>query len=445
MIRGLRGVPDEAGVARRGRSGVAPRKKAFRPHRDGGFFICFAPRAREVRAVSKTLEEINSRIEKGEAVVLSADEMTELVRSEGAKSAAKKVDVVTTGTFGPMCSSGAFLNFGHADQPIRMSEVWLNNVPACAGIAAVDVYVGATATSVSEGISYGGAHVIQDLVDGKRVKLVARSPGTDCYPGKSIETWVDKETINQAFLFNPRNAYQNYACATNTSERTMYTYMGILLPSCGNATYSSAGQLSPLLNDPYYRTIGAGTRIFLGGAPGYVFWQGTQHNPTVARTEEGVPKAGAGTLSVVGDMKQMSPEWVVGVSMCGYGVSLQVGLGVAIPVLNEQMARFTGVKDEDIVAPIVDYSRDYPYSEGGPLGHVNYKELKSGQITVNGKEVPTGSLSSYPKAREIAETLKDWIATGHFLLSEPAQLVPSADSGLTFKPLVERPVQSEVI
>jgi L-aspartate semialdehyde sulfurtransferase len=113
--------------------------------------------------------------------------------------------------------------------------------------------------------------------------------------------------------------------------------------------------------------------------------------------------------------------------------------------LNEQMARFTGVKDEDIVAPIVDYSRDYPYSEGGPLGHVNYKELKSGQITVNGKEVPTGSLSSYPKAREIAETLKDWIATGHFLLSEPAQLVPSADSGLTFKPLVERPVQSEVI
>jgi len=230
-----------------------------------------------------------------------------------------------------------------------------------------------------------------------------------------------------------------------STDRDIYTYMGVLKADLGNANYCSAGQLSPLLNDPYYRTIGIGTRIFLGGAPGYVFWQGTQHNPTVARTEKGVPKGGAGTLSVVGNMKQMSAEWVVGVSMYGYGVSLQVGLGVAIPVLDEEMARYTAVKDDDIVAPVIDYSRGYPYSEGGPLGYVSYQELKSGQITVNGKEVPTGSLSSYPKAREIAEILKDWIETGHFLLSEPAELLPSADSGLTFKPLRDRPVQSEVI
>jgi L-aspartate semialdehyde sulfurtransferase len=429
----LRGVPDEAGVARRGRSGVAPRKKAFRPHRDGGFFICFAPRAREVRAVSKTLEEINSRIEKGEAVVLSADEMTELVRSEGAKSAAKKVDVVTTGTFGPMCSSGAFLNFGHADPPIRMSEVWLNNVPACAGIAAVDVYVGATATSVSEGISYGGAHVIQDLVDGKRVKLVARSPGTDCYPGKSIETWVDKETINQAFLFNPRNAYQNYACATNTSERTMYTYMGILLPSCGNATYSSAGQLSPLLNDPYYRTIGAGTRIFLGGSTGLVAWHGTQHSPSVERSPSGTPKGPAGTLAVIGDLKRMDSRFLRGARFHRYGVTLYVGIGIPIPVLDEDMAAFTGVSDSEIVTKVLDYSE--PVRAREPLREVSYAELRSGTIDLDRRKVHTAPLSSYSVARRIADTLKGWIQEGGFLLSRPVEPLPG-EGGMN--PLEER-------
>jgi uncharacterized protein (DUF39 family) len=230
--------------------------------------------------------------------------------------------------------------------------------------------------------------------------------------------------------------------AVNLSrERDLYTSMGVLKADLGSANYCSAGQLSPLLNDPYYRTIGIGTRIFLGGAQGYVFWQGTQHNPTVPRTEKGLPKAGAGTLSVVGDMKQMSPEWVIGVSLYGYGASLQVGLGAAIPVLDEDMARFTGVADEDILAPVVDYSRGYPYSEGGPLGYVTYGQLKSGRITVNGKEVPTGSLSSYPKAREIAGILKEWVRAGRFLLSEPVQLLPSADSGLTFRPLVYRPVE----
>jgi uncharacterized protein (DUF39 family) len=246
-------------------------------------------------------------------------------------------------------------------------------------------------------------------------------------------------------LCNPRNGYQNYNVAVNHDpRRDIYTYMGVLKSGLGNANYCSAGQLSPLLNDPCYRTIGIGSRIFLGGGTGYVFWQGTQHNPTVARAENGVPKAGAGTLSVVGDMKQMRPEWVVGVSMYGYGVSLQVGLGVPIPILDEEMARLTAVKDEDIVAPIVDYSRNYPYGEGGPLGHVSYKQLRSGTITANGVQVPTGSHSSYPKAREIVETLKDWIKSGHFLLSEPVQPLPSVDSGLTFKPLPERPVQQEV-
>ena len=63
-------------------------------------------------------------------------EMTRIVQENGAEEAAKEVDVVTTGTFGAMCSSGAFFNFGHSDPPIKMSRTYLNGVEAYSGIAA---------------------------------------------------------------------------------------------------------------------------------------------------------------------------------------------------------------------------------------------------------------------------------------------------------------------
>ncbi|GAH99285.1 unnamed protein product, partial [marine sediment metagenome] len=216
---------------------------------------------------------------------------------------------------------------------------------------------------------------------------------------------------------------------------------GILQPNLGNANYCSAGQLSPLLNDPYYKTIGVGTRIFLGGGVGYVVWQGTQHNPTAPRTEKGVPRSSAGTIAVLGDLKQMSPEWLKGTTMIGYGVTLSVGIGVPIPILNEEILLYTAVKDEEILAQIVDYSEAYPQRKSGSLGEVSYAQLKSGKIAIQGKEVPTGSLSSYAKARKIAGILKDWIKKGEFLLAEPVELLPSVESGITFKPLKERPIK----
>ncbi|HEY5502592.1 MAG TPA: homocysteine biosynthesis protein [Candidatus Anoxymicrobiaceae bacterium] len=373
--------------------------------------------------MAKTYQEINQRISRGEAVVLTAEEMTELVKSDGAKKAAAKVDVVTTGTFGPMCSSGAFVNFGHSEPPIKMSKVWLNDVPVCADLAAVDVYIGATAMSDTEGMAYGGAHVIQDLIEGKQVKLRSTAYGTDCYPLREIETWVDKDTINQAYLFNPRNSYQNYACATNSSDRTIYTYMGVLLPNFGNATYCSAGQLSPLLNDPLYRTIGLGTRIFLGGAAGYVAWEGTQHKPTVERSPGGTPVGPAASLALIGDLKQMDSRFIRGARFHRYGVSLYVGVGIPIPILDEEMAAYTGVADADIVTSIFDYSQQSRSRD--PLGRIDYERLRSGSIKIGEKKVPTAPLSSYKVARRIAQTLKAWITESKFALTEPVQLLPS--------------------
>jgi uncharacterized protein (DUF39 family) len=343
------------------------------------------------------------------------------------------VDVVTTGTFAPMCSSGAFINFGHAVPGIKASKVWLNNVPAYGGIAAVDCYIGATETCEDDPLNrvypgefnYGGGHVIQDLVAGKKVHLKAQGYGTDCYPRKLLEKEITLKALPYAQLFNPRNAYQNYNCAVNLSPKTIYTYMGTLKPRGQNANYCSAGQLSPLFNDPYYKTIGMGTRIFLGGGIGYVTGAGTQHKPRAKRTRKGVPRSPAGTISVMGDLKRMSAKWLMGASIQGYGCSLSVGLGIPIPILNEDMAGYTGVSDEDLFTQVVDYSHDYPQGTGVTLGEVSYAELRSGRIRLNGEEFATVPLSSTVRAREIASMLKDWIAKGKFLLGEPQTTLPS--------------------
>jgi len=382
--------------------------------------------------INKTYKEINDRIKSGEVVVATAEEIINIVKKEGPVEAARQVDVVTTGTFSPMCSSGAFINFGHSVPRIRASAVWLNKVPAYAGIAAVDCYIGATETCEDDPLNkvypgefrYGGGHVIQDLVAKKKIHLKATSYGTSCYPNRMIEKEITLRTLPSATLCNPRNCYQNYNAAVNLTNKTIYTYMGTLKPKAGNINYCTAGELSPLFNDPYYKTIGLGTKIFLGGGTGYVTWQGTQHNPSVKRTKRGVPVEPAGTLWVMGDLKKMSPKWLVGVSLQGYGCSLAVGIGIPIPILNEEIAQFAAVSDEDIFTQIVDYGHDYPNGISKSYGQVSYAELKSGHIQFQGESIPTVPLSSIVKAREIAATLKNWILEGKFLLGEPQFALP---------------------
>ena len=382
--------------------------------------------------IQRTYEEINTKIRSGKAVIVTAEEIIPIVEEKGIKKATEEIDVVTTGTFGPMCSSGTIINFGHSDPPIRMQKVWLNDVEAYAGLAAVDVYLGATQLSESQGMEYGGAHVIEDLISGKKIKLKAISQGTDCYPRREIESYITKESINQAVLFNPRNGYQNYNVAVNTSDRKIYTYMGILLPNIGNASYSTSGQLSPLLNDPQFRTIGIGTRIFLGGTQGYIAWEGTQFYPQMLKDEEGRVINKGGTLAVIGDLKEMSTDYIRAAIFKGYGVTLVVGIGIPIPILNSEIMKDAAVKDEDIWSEIIDYS--VPHLKKPSLGRVNYKQLREGNITIRGKNVPTSSLSSYAKAREIAQKLKEEILRGKFLLQEPIQKFPQ---GSKFKPLLE--------
>jgi uncharacterized protein (DUF39 family) len=371
----------------------------------------------------KTYEEINRKLKSGDAVVLTAEEVSLMAKELSPEEIAEKVDVVTTATFGAMCSSGAIINFGHADPPIRMEKIRLNGVPCYEGLAAVDSYIGATACNPDKP-EYGGAHVIQDLLEGKDVVLEAWGKGTDCYPRKHIKTKININTVNEFTLFNPRNAYQNYNVAVNTTKTIKHTYMGTLLPNLRNATYSTSGELSPLLNDPEFKTIGLGTRIFLGGTQGFVVWPGTQFHTTKPKNELGVPVSNAATIAVMGNLKEMSPDYIQAAYYEKYGVSMFVGIGIPIPILNAEMAKRVSINNSQIETSVLDYG-----TVGTPkLGQVTYEELQSGFIKVKGKKIRTAPVASLSKARKIAAELKEWLLKGEFEITKPVQMFPTNTS-----------------
>jgi L-aspartate semialdehyde sulfurtransferase len=394
-------------------------------------FLSYPPHHRLVQ--EKSLSDVNERIRDGSARIVTAEEMPDIVDELGPAGAVREIDVVTTGTFGAMCSSGVFLNLGHSDPPIKMLRARLNKVGAYGGVAAVDLFLGATEPSSDRGIEYGGAHVIEDLVAGSRIEVEADGAGTDCYPQLELETSLHLEDFNQAIMVNPRNAYEKYNAATNSSDRTMHTYMGTLLPRFGNIHYSGAGVLSPISNDPNFEYIGIGTRIFLGGAEGYVVGSGTQHNP----------QGNFSTLMVTGDLKEMSTEFLRAATFNKYGPSLYLGIGIPIPVLNESIARKTAIRDGDIAVNIVDYGVQ---RRGRPtITTVTYEDLKSGSVKLNGKEVSASSLSSFNHARKVALELKERIGKGEFLLTQAVKPISKVGSAKPMKQTKEFPNVDDVM
>lgn len=372
----------------------------------------------------RTIPEINDKITRHQIIVWTVEELKHQVQELGVTQAAKQVDVITTGTFEPMESSGAILNLGHTDPPIKIRQCWLDGVLAYSGFGAVDLYLGATQIDEDgdELRERGGGHVIEDLIAGKSVHLRAIGQVTDCYPRASLETTITRDTINQFYLFNPRNLYQNFIVGVNGGERQLFTYLGPLQPHLGNAVYSSPGALSPLLNDPHLQGIGIGTRIFLGGGMGYITWEGTQHFPLQKRLDNSTPIGPAATLALIGDAKQMQSKWVRGCYFKNYGPSLMLGAGIAFPVLNEQIVANCAVQDQDIVAPIVDFS--IPRRVRPTFGLVSYAQLKTGRIKIEGKTVRAAPVASIFGARQIALELKSWIEAGKFTLTEPVASIP---------------------
>jgi len=374
----------------------------------------------------KTIKEINEKIKKGKAVVLTAKEVKKLGEKKSPEEIAKKVDVVTTATFGPMCSSGVFLNFGHPSPATKMQKVTLDGVPAYGGVAAVDVYLGATEEH-PENRKFGGAHVIYKLINGEEIFVDFTATPSDCYPGTKESGNISLKHLNQAYFYNPRNCYQNYNAATNSSGKDLFTYMGKLNSNFGSVNYAGSGEISPLLNDPELKTIGIGTRIFFCGGDGYIAWEGTQFNSNqVKDNKTNLPIGPAATLAITGDLRQMSPEFVKPIVIPGYGVSLSLAIGIPIPILNKDIAKKVLVKNSDIKTNVEDYAT------GKTVQVVNYQELLENSLYINGKKVQTKSFSNNTGATKVLSLLKEKILSGDFLLTEPVAQLPFCGKNTPF-------------
>jgi len=366
----------------------------------------------------KTIEEINKKIRSGQAVVLTAGEAKALAEEKGVDALERDVDVVTTATFSPMCSSGLMLNTGHVRPGLKMQKARLDGVPLYGGVACVDLYLGATEEDPDRP-GYGGAHVIHKLLSGERLPFEAEGRPSDCYPTRSIRATLGLEDLNQAYLFNPRNLYQNYDAAWNSSDKPLYTYMGRLQPGGATINYASAGEWSPLLNDPRLRCFGLGTRLLVGGGEGYVVWEGTQYNQAQDRDPDtDLPVGPGATLALMGELRGMSPDWVRPVSIPGYGVSLYLGIAAAIPVLDRDMARALSIRNRDIRVRVNDYAG------GGKVGEVSFAELEKGRTVFRDRDVTTRTMSDNRGARKLATLLRERIQDGDFLLTQPVLHLP---------------------
>jgi len=366
----------------------------------------------------KSIDEINRRIKEKKVICLTATQAKALVSQEGPKSLAEKCDIVTTATYSPMCSSGVFINAGHTNPHMKMQRVFLDEVQAYGGIATADFYLGATQESDYDH-RYGGAHVICKLVKGEKIKFTAEGTPTDCYPKNHFSKEITINDLNQVYFYNPRNCYQNYTAVCNSSQKELKTYMGSVLPDLASINYAGCGEISPLLNDPYLQTIGIGTRIFFCGGDGYISWEGTQFNSEVERDKKtNLPFRPSATLSITADLRQVRPEWISPIYINGYGVSLYIAIGIAIPVLNLDMARALSIRNKDIMTEV------YDFASGQTLGTLNYEQLHENKAVLANKRPTTRTMTKIKQAQKITEILKTRIEQGLFELTRPVRRLP---------------------
>jgi len=92
-----------------------------------------------------------------------------------------------------------------------------------------------------------GERIIDEsLSDEFLANIVLRQPGKSFFQVfDAAKASYEVANLNQAIMCNPRNAYQRYNAAINTTDRVPHTNMGTLLPNRGNISFSGAGVLNP--------------------------------------------------------------------------------------------------------------------------------------------------------------------------------------------------------
>ena len=297
--------------------------------------------------MERTIERINQKISKGEAVILTAQELEELVE-EGRDSEIREVDVVTTGTMGLMSGTYALLSFPVAPAGAyrRFTKGSINGVPINIGpcpnenLGLVDCMVFGTSKSTSDP-RYGGGHLFRDLVEGRAVQVEVTAE-----EGSTVRTEINIDRMPTARLMGSRNLFRNYRAFVNSSGsevRSIFHSMPFP-PNFGGLTFSGCGHLNPLQNDPHLRCIGIGTRLLFNGGEGFVTGNGTRSSPVHPN------------LMTVADMKGMDHA-LMGGFQTAEGPECIASYAVPIPILDESLLESIQAMDDRVLLAVVDCPR----------------------------------------------------------------------------------------
>jgi putative methanogenesis marker 16 metalloprotein len=292
----------------------------------------------------KSFPEILRSIENGEAVVVTSQEVCDLVRS-GEQAELRDVDVVTTATRAVMSGTYAVLSFPAACPGAftRAKNVWINGVPAQVGpcpnerLGILDLIIFGTAHS-RDNHNYGGGHLFRDLAE-RKPAIVDVVTGE----GKTLQAEVGLDEMPHARIYGSRHAFKNYSAFVNPGDKPVSTIFHAreFEPHCKGATFSGCGQINPVKNDPLLETIGVGTRILVNGAEGFVTGQGTRSCPERPN------------LSGFADMHKMNPEYMGGF-VTSAGPECIVSWAVPIPVTTNTILNEIARLDREIPLPVVD-------------------------------------------------------------------------------------------
>ncbi|MEX2706128.1 MAG: methanogenesis marker 16 metalloprotein [Candidatus Freyrarchaeum guaymaensis] len=424
----------------------------------------------------KEIQIINKKIEKGEAVVMTAEELCNLVRG-GERLTVDDVDVVTSATKALMSGTLAVFTIPVAERGAfhRAKALWLNGIPAYPGpcpnerLGLVDAILYGTAHSITYP-NYGGGHLFREMVERKQIEVEVET--TD---GKRLTTTSTLDEMLFARMITTRSVCKNYAAFINPRKetvKTIFSVAGMRGPYL-EATVCGCGELNPIAKDPNLATIGIGTKLLINGAEGYVLGRGTRSKPDNPN------------LMIAADMFDMKPAYMGGFKT-SQGPEVIVSCAIPIPITSQAVLEATMVTDEKFSLPVMDvhnreiityskysdawqgndlvvkYHRNKCVTPTGekscnleicpveslcPTGAFSLKRgidrtlcfnctfcvhtckqnaftAKTGKIPINGKEIPiTLRQSDRLGARKLAIDLKRRIEKGEFLLSEPVERI----------------------
>lgn len=292
----------------------------------------------------RSIKEINQKIEKGQATVLSAEEVSQLVR-EGEEPKAEDIDVITTGTCGIMSGTAAILHIPVAGPGKfkKAKTILLNGVPGFPGpcpnewLGSVDLMVYGTAHSIYDA-NYGGGFLFKDLVRGEEIQVELESTH-----GEKIKSSTTLVEMGTAKMLGLRMAFKNYTAFVNpAAEPISSIFHAVNMEGpYKSLSFSGCGELNPLQNDPLLETVCMGSRVLLNGAEGIILGKGT-------RSSDEKPN-----LMVAADMQEMDAHYLGGFKT-GAGPEVFDSVALAIPVLNDNILKQTYIKNEDIKLPVAD-------------------------------------------------------------------------------------------